>query len=251
MADPTAVPAPEPVAFIAGATGYTGQGLVAALRRRGHVTWAHVRPDSRQRDRWRDYFAADGAGVDATPWEADAMRDTLARIRPTHVFLVLGTTRARADRDTNSAVPETYEAVDYGLSRLMLDAARPLVPPPTIVYLSSLGANEKSGNPYLAVRGRFERELRASGLPWLIVRPSFITGPDRLEKRTMERIGAVATDLLMGILAPVIGRRTGDRWRAITGPELGEGMVRLAVDRGVTGRVVDMGDVRATFGAHG
>lgn len=231
----------EQVHFVAGATGYVGRAVVAALRARGHLTWAHVRPDSRGLERWTSFFAGQGAGVEATPWEPEAVRATLARIAPTHVWALLGTTRARADRDTGSAVPETYEAVDYGLTRLLLDACATLPVPPVFVYLSAQGA-KASGNEYYKVRARLEAELRASAVPWVIARPAFISGPDRLESRPVERAAAIAVDVLLGPLAAFGGRHLADRWRSISGPELGEGLVRLVADRGVVRRALDGGD---------
>ena len=84
--------------FVAGATGYTGREVVRACAERGVETVAHVRPDSTSRDEWERRFAAMGARADATPWEPQAMRATLAALRPTHVFALLGTTQARSKR---------------------------------------------------------------------------------------------------------------------------------------------------------
>lgn len=229
----------EQVHFVAGATGYTGRGVVAALRRRGHVTWAHVRPDNRGLDRWTAFFAEQGAGVESVAWTPEAMGTSLARIRPTHVWSLLGTTRARADRDTGSAVPETYEAVDWGLSKCLLDAAVAAGSSPVFVYLSAQGVPERGGNDYLAVRRRMEHAVRASGLPFVLARPAFISGGDRLDRRPMERVYATAIDLALGPVSAFGGRGLVDRWRSITGPTLGEGLVRLVADRGVRDRVVD------------
>ena len=235
----TASVSDEQVHFVAGATGYTGRAVVAALRRRGHLTWAHVRPDSRGLERWTTFFAEQGAGVDATEWTPDAMAATLARVRPTHVWSLLGTTRARADRDTGSAVPETYEAVDYGLSRLLLDAAAALPAPPVFVYLSAQGVRERGGNAYLDVRRRMEAAVRASGAPWVIARPAFISGGDRLERRPLERTYAITIDVLLGAVSAFGLRRWADQWRSIGGPALGEGLVRLVSDKGRTRVLLD------------
>jgi len=83
-------------AFVAGATGYVGREVVAALRAAGVETWAHVRPDSPRLREWRERFGALGAQVDVTAWDAVAMRDRLTTLSPTVVFALLGTTQARA-----------------------------------------------------------------------------------------------------------------------------------------------------------
>ena len=51
------------IAFVAGATGYTGREVVRVLLERGVRTVAHVRPDSPHVDEWRSRFEAQGAAV--------------------------------------------------------------------------------------------------------------------------------------------------------------------------------------------
>ena len=226
-------------AFVAGATGYTGREVVRALRERGVETVAHVRPDSRSVEVWRARFAALGARVDTTSWEESAMTRTLAREGPTHVFGLLGTTRARArDAARSSAVADSYEAVDYGLTVLLLRAAVASGGVQRFVYLSAAGATERGGNAYLRVRGRVERELRESGIPFLVVRPAFISGDGRDDSRAIERVAAVALDGAAAALA-AMGLRTARRWRSIDGPTLAEAMVSLALASDPASRVVE------------
>lgn len=220
------------LAFVAGATGYTGREVVAALRRRGVTTVAHVRPGSSAAETWVRRFEALGATVDRTPWEDAAMTATLAALRPTLLFALLGTTRKRAERE---GLDDAYERIDYGLTATLLRAARtasasrPSDAAPRFVYLSSLGAREDTRNEYLRVRGRIERELAESGLPYLSVRPAFITGPDREESRPLERVAGAAVDGVLA-LAWALGARTlRARWASLTGRELAEGMVAIAL----------------------
>ncbi len=226
--------------FVAGATGYTGQAVVRRARTRGLEVIAHVRPDSPSLAEWRVRFETLGATVDMTPWDEDAMQDTLEHHRPTHVFALLGTTRARARRSDDAGErADPYEAVDYGLTALLLRAAQASAVEPTLVYLSALGADARSGNSYIAVRGRLERELRNSGLRYLVVRPSFITGGDRPEPRRLERIAARATDLAVRALGAVGLGRFGARLRSIDATTLAESMIDLALERGAENRVVE------------
>jgi len=219
-----------PIAFVAGATGYTGRHVAERLAREGVRTVAHVRPDSAALGTWTARFAAAGAGADATPWTEDDMARTMARVRPDVVFLLLGTTRARAARDERATgAAAGYEAIDYGLTALVLRAIRAAGIRPRVVYLSCVGAKASSGNPYLAVRGRFEQDLQASGLPYLIVRPVFISGSDRDERRRTERAASVVFDALLQGAALLGGRALRDRWATLSGATLAAGMVRLAL----------------------
>ncbi len=251
-------------AFVAGATGYVGRALVRELGARagagrpggagpggaapgGGGPVAHVRPDSPRLAEWRATFAALGAAVDATPWEEAAMADTLARLAPPAVFALLGTTRRRG-----AGTGDTYESVDYGLSALLLRAARRAAErtgrAPRFVYLSAVGARAGASNSYLAVRGRLEAELAASGLPWVVARPSFITGPDRDESRPAERVGAAVVDAALWplrVLPSAAARRFADRYRATTAAELARALVRAAEDPGAAGRALEGDALRA------
>jgi uncharacterized protein YbjT (DUF2867 family) len=230
---------PETLAFVAGATGYTGREVVYALAERGIPVIAHVRPDSPRLQEWRDRFVRVGARVDATPWEEEALAARLAALAPTHVFALLGTTRARARASERAGAPAAdYEAVDYGLTAMLLRASARSPGPPRFIYLSSLGAREDTGNEYLRVRGRIEAELRAGALPHLIVRPSFITGPDREETRPAERIGAAVVDAALALAGALGARRLRARYRSRSGTELAEAIVRIALQPGPS-RVVE------------
>lgn len=218
------------IAFVAGATGYTGREVVRTLIARGVRTIAHVRPDSERLDEWRERFTAAGAAVDTTPWQEADMARTLTALQPTHVFALLGTTRARRRESAAHGALETYETVDYGLTALLIRAAVASGSAPRFVYLSSLGVREHASNPYLAARWRAESLLRASGLPYTIARPSFITGPGRDESRPLERLAAGVANAAARVVRLVGARHVGNRLRSLTGAELAEGLVRHAFD---------------------
>lgn len=224
----------EAIAFVAGATGFTGREVVRALAERGVRTIAHVRPSSRERDAWRARFEGLGAEVDLTEWDETSMKATFARLRPTLVFALLGTTRARAKVDGAG-----YDAVDYGLTAMLLRASAALEPPPRFVYLSSAGvpSREPARAGYMHARWQIERELNESALPFVIARPSFITGADRDDDRPGERIGAAVADGALGALGLLGMRRLRDRYRSTTNVTLARALVRLALD-GSRARVV-------------
>jgi len=218
------------IAFVAGATGYTGREVVRELVGRGVRTVAHVRPDSSRVDEWRARFEAGGGAVDTTPWSDAAMTNTLSALQPTHVFSLLGTTRARRRASASRGKAESYESIDYGLTALLIRAAVASGSRPRFVYLSSIGVREHSTNPYLVARWRAESLLRASGLPYTIARPSFITGPGRDESRPLERAGAGVANVIAGLARVVGARRFAGSVRSLTGAELAAALVRHAFD---------------------
>jgi uncharacterized protein YbjT (DUF2867 family) len=233
------------IAFVAGATGYTGRSVVAELRAQGMATVAHVRPDSPSLEQWRERFGALGAEVDTTPWDCPAMTEALRRRRVNLVFALLGTTRRRARASRAVGGPEAdYEAVDYRLTAILYAAATGVRPTPRFIYLSSLGAREDTPNDYLRVRGRVERLLREGNLPFTIVRPSFITGSDRDEPRPGERIAATLLDGVLAVAGAAGLIRLRDRYRSMTGAQLAEVLVRVARDPDQAGRTLSAEQLR-------
>ena len=224
----------NPLAFVAGATGYTGTALVSCLRTQGVSAVAHVRPDSSKLAAFRTRFEAEGAEVDTTPWDLAAMTHTLRARAPTHVFALLGTTRRRGAQDHNA----TYATVDYGLTKLLLDACVASGHRPRFVYLSSMGVGPKARGAYLSVRHKLETELAASGLPFTVVRPAIITGADRGETRFGERAAAVVTDGIFSAL-DVFGAGLAHRFGSMTGAQLAAALARAAFDPAYEGRTLE------------
>lgn len=226
-----------PRAFVAGATGYTGRAVVQALRAQSIATVAHVRPDSSRREEFRKRFLAEGAEVDETPWEGEAIAATIERLAPTVIFGLLGTTRSRARTEGMGAV-QAYARIDYGLTKWLIDAATACDPRPRFVYLSAATVKPGTRNAYLAARLRCEDALRESDLPWTIARPSFISGGDREESRPLERIGAVVGDATLAVVGVLGGSKMRDRYRSTDATTLGRGLVRVGLDPAYAGRVV-------------
>jgi uncharacterized protein YbjT (DUF2867 family) len=226
-------------AFVAGATGYTGREVVRELRAHGVAAVAHVRSDSPKLDEWEARFHAHYALVDTTSWELHALRESLERWQPTHIFALLGTTRARVRQARSQGQDDSYETVDYGLTSMLLRAQLLTGRPARFVYLSSIGVNSRTRNPYLAVRWRMESELRESGLPYIIARPGFITGPDREERRWSERSLAIASDALLTLAGTLGARRLRARFQSMTGAQLAAALVHAAVDERYTNVLLD------------
>lgn len=233
----------ESIAFVAGATGYTGRAVVEALVARGVTTVAHVRPDSPRREQWAERWRGEGAQVDTTPWELDALRERFQKLSPTLVFALLGTTRSRARSEGKSAV-DAYEAIDHGLTMMLYEAANACEEAPRFVYLSATGLREGTKNPYMAVRLRVEHSLREGTLPYTIVRPSFITGSDRDEPRPGERVAASVSDAALNVVGLLGARKLRERYRSTTNVDLAEGIVRVALDPAFEGGVAEAEQLR-------
>lgn len=231
--------------FVGGATGYTGRSVVKELVEAGVVAVAHVRPDSPRLAEWKATFQKERATADTTAWERVAMAATFARVKPDVVFALLGTTRSRGRQTMRATgVADTYESVDYGLSAILLGATLDAKLCPRFVYLSAVGVREDTQNPYLKVRWRFESELRESGVPYTIVRPSFITGEDREESRPMERVAATTTNAL-GAVARVLGaKRFADTYTSITSEALARQLVRMSLDPAFENRIVEADELQ-------
>lgn len=225
--------------IVFGATGYTGRAVVERLSSLSpDRTWAHVRPDSTRLDEWSERVASwDSVELSTARWTRDAIREELRRIQPTHIFLLLGTTKARARRGTSSEIAETYEAVDYGLSHLVIEANASLRQPARVLYLSSIGVNDDTANAYLAARAKVEAELENSSLSWVSVRASFISGPDRNESRPMERLSAIASKPFFAIAGALGARDFKERFSPRTADELARLLIDAALDRDLEGVV--------------
>jgi uncharacterized protein YbjT (DUF2867 family) len=236
--------------FVTGATGYTGREVVRVARSRDLETHAHVRPDSPQLARWQTRFRAVGAEVDTTPWHQEALTSRLAETRPDVVFALLGTTRARARavrKRGGDPTAASYEAVDYGLTAMLLRATREACPRARFVYLSAMGVkpDPEGGSSYVGVRARLEAELRASGQPHVIARPGFISGSDREETRPMERAAARTSDALLGVVGALGATRLRDRLQSLSGRELAEALISLALDPACEGSIAGPAELRA------
>lgn len=233
------------IAWIAGSTGYTGSHLVEQLATQGHTVHAHVRPDSRTGEETLKRWESLGVHVERVAWEPDAQRAALERIQPDAIFSLLGITKAGAQREAEASGKSTptYTSVDLALTVMLLDATVATVPQARFIYLSSLGVRPRSNNAYLEARWQAEEAIRERAAAWTIVRPSFITGPDRAEARPLERIGATLFDGLAKGLTSVGFSRLEKEYGSVTGAMLARNLMRLAEDASAVNQVVEAADL--------
>jgi uncharacterized protein YbjT (DUF2867 family) len=227
-------------AFVLGATGFVGREVVRQLCVRGTKTFAHVRPDSSKLGEWRARFADLGAETDATPWDAAKLAARWRELAPAQIYVCIGTTRNKAKSDQVQG--DIYEAVDLGLTKLAVEAARASETKPRIVYLSSVGADASARSAYLRARGKAEDVVKTSGLPWVIARPSIITG-ERDESRLGEKTAGVVGDGLLAVVGVFGGKKVRDRYRSTTPDVLASALIRLG-ESPERDKIVDGADLR-------
>ena len=148
-----------PIAFVAGATGYTGRALMELFATE-KTDWK-PRPHARSAGKVEGAVVCDPRDV---PRLTEGMRGCDA------VVQLIGTVRARFDEGD-------YDAIDYGTTVALGEAAR-AAGVPRLLLLSSTGAGSARGR-YLAVKRKTEQWVESSGLEYTIVRPSVIGGEGR------------------------------------------------------------------------
>ncbi len=227
-------------AMVFGATGYTGREVVRLLVETGAQTVAHVRPGSSRGAEWAEVFREQGAEVVECPWEEGVLMEALREAEPEVVFFLVGTTKS-ADRRSEEDL--SYEAIDYGLCRMLVDACVATGLGPRFVYLSAMGVREGSRSAYYQARYRAEEAVKESGLSYVIARPGMITGPDRDESRPMERAGGVVSDVIAGGLRLMGAGRLADRYGATDNTELATALVELGLGEGES-QVVEAEDLK-------
>ncbi len=89
-----------------------------------------------------------------------------------------------------------------------------------------------------------EKAIEASGVPYTIARPTFITGPDREERRAGERTAAGLLDGALAVLAACGAKGLRERYRSINARELGVSLVDLALDPRATDKIISAEGLR-------
>jgi uncharacterized protein YbjT (DUF2867 family) len=146
---------------VMGATGFVGRHLVPHLLAAGHEVRALSRGGRRlpdwPPDRVRSFAVdvVDGTGLDAALAGAEAV---------VHLVAIPRQGRGR-----------TFEGTNVGGVERVVDAAA-AAGVRRIVHLSVLGAVDDPELAYLRSKWRGEQVVRASGLEWVVLRPSLLFG---------------------------------------------------------------------------
>lgn len=201
-------------AVIAGATGLVGKECLRLLLTRYDSVTALVRRSigplhPRLLERQMDF---DHLGAIQIPPRA-------------HVYCALGTTIKKAGSEA------AFRKVDYEYPKILAERAA-AAGGTRFMLVSSVGADARSNNFYLRVKGELEDALRQMPLEAVhIFRPSFLIG-ERAERRSGEAVPIPVARALSFIL---MGRLR--KYRAIPAATVATAMV-AAANRDVSGRFI-------------
>ncbi len=174
-------------ALVLGATGLVGKALVEQLcrdRRYQTVTCLVRKPLS------NDFFTGNASKVQPIVVNFDNLQDYQGYFGAQHIFVCLGTTIKKAGNKS------AFRRVDFEYVHIAAQLAR-AQRAISFVWISSVGANAKSSNFYLRVKGELENAIiNMSGLDnACAVRPSLLLG-EREEMRPAEKLANMLTPLL-------------------------------------------------------
>lgn len=164
-----------------GATGLVGSLLADRLLADEGIEEVHAigrRASGRAHARWREHV------IPPADWP-----QVVAGIGADRAVSTLGTTMRAAGSEA------AFRAVDRGMVTRFAQAARD-AGARHMLTVSSVGADARSRNLYLAIKGEMEADLAGMGFDRLdVLRPGLLRGPRGGDRRLAERMGIAASPL--------------------------------------------------------
>ncbi|WP_353683521.1 NAD-dependent epimerase/dehydratase family protein [Thermodesulfovibrio sp. 3907-1M] len=101
----------------------------------------------------------------------EKLRKIIEIINPQYVIHLIGIIQEKGKA--------TFEKVHYQYSKALYEALKDF-PVEKIIHMSALGVDEKAPSNYHITKLKAEKELIKTGIPFVILRPSFVVGPEQL-----------------------------------------------------------------------
>ena len=159
---------------VTGGSGFLGRRIAREALRAGDAVVVPTRDPARAAAAWTREQGAPADGVPEPAWLETDLADPAAFAR--------AVAAARPDGVLHAAAlirgqPAELLAVNAEATRVLVaelgrDGRRP-----RFVYVSSFAVDDDPPTPYSESKRRAEEHVRASGLPWVILRPALIYGP--------------------------------------------------------------------------
>jgi uncharacterized protein YbjT (DUF2867 family) len=202
-------------ALVLGATGLVGKALVKQLcrdRRYQTVTCLVRKPLS------NDFFTENASKIRPIVVNFENLQDYQGYFGAQHIFVCLGTTIKKAGNKS------AFRRVDFEYVHVAAQLAR-AQRAISFVWISSVGANAKSSNFYLRVKGELENAIiNMSGLDnACAVRPSLLLGK-REEMRPSEKLATMLTPLLSPLMLGGLSK-----YKPVQVADVAAQMIRLQV----------------------
>lgn len=157
--------------LITGGTGFVGRYVVKLALKEGYEVHLIIRNPSKA----HRIFPSENLKLhelhDFT--NKEELSKILSTIKPDYVIHLIGIIQEIKSKGI------TFVKVHYEYSKTLYEALRE-IPPKRVIHMSALGVDEKAPSKYHKTKLMAEKELQKTNIPYVIMRPSFILGPEQL-----------------------------------------------------------------------
>lgn len=154
--------------LVAGGTGFVGSAIVRELLRRGEKVAVLSRDLSKVRARF---------GNDVEPRAADVRDPDALAVALRGAEVVVNAVQFPNSPIENRSKGWTFEEIDLKGTRNQVDAAKS-AGARRFVYVSGVGAAKEADRHWFRYKWEAEQYLQRSGLEWVVVRPTWVYGPE-------------------------------------------------------------------------
>ncbi|MCX7724240.1 MAG: NAD(P)H-binding protein [Thermodesulfovibrio sp.] len=154
--------------LITGSTGFVGRYIVNEAFKKAYNIHLVVRNPKKARtlfgEKVKIYQLEDLSNK-------EELRKIIEAVNPQYVIHLIGIIQEKKSA--------TFEKVHYEYSKTLYDVLRDFSVE-KIIHMSALGVGQKAPSKYHITKLKAEEELINTGMPYVIIRPSFIIGPEQL-----------------------------------------------------------------------
>ncbi len=154
--------------LVSGGTGFVGSAAVRELLRRGKRVAVLGRSTSKIREKF-------GADVEAREGDVREPQTLVAAMQG--IDVVINAVQFPNSPIENPRKGYTFEEIDLKGTRRQVDAARE-AGVRRFVYVSGVGASKDAERHWFRYKWEAEKYLQDSGVEWVVVRPTWVYGPD-------------------------------------------------------------------------